>query len=179
MIKSQRLRIFFERNGFAVSTRLAELLGMKVKSVRLFFVYASFTTLIGGFVLYLTLAFWLKLKDLIYTKRTSVLIYNDVVLQNPLFRALLLLVLILLFGITGFYITTPDFSFFDALYMTVITLSTVGYTEVEGFSDQGRSFAVAFILVAFVVVAIAIRFIVESLFSQWNLNYWKQKKIRS
>lgn len=63
---------FFERNGFAVSTRLAELLGMKVKSVRLFFVYASFTTLIGGFVLYLTLAFWLKLKDLIYTKRTSV-----------------------------------------------------------------------------------------------------------
>jgi len=72
MIKSQRLRIFFERNGFAVSTRLAELLGMKVKSVRLYFVYASFTTLIGGFVLYLTLAFWLKLKDLIYTKRTSV-----------------------------------------------------------------------------------------------------------
>ena len=72
MIKSQCLRIFFERNGFAVSTRLAELPGMQVKSVRLFFVYASFTTLIGGFVLYLTLAFWLKLKDLIYTKRTSV-----------------------------------------------------------------------------------------------------------
>ncbi|MBL6870693.1 MAG: PspC domain-containing protein [Flavobacteriaceae bacterium] len=72
MIKPQRLRIFFERNGFAVSTRLAELLGMKVKSVRLFFIYASFTTLIGGFVLYLTLAFWLKLKYLLYTKRTSV-----------------------------------------------------------------------------------------------------------
>ena len=72
MIKPQRLRIFFERNGFAVSTRLADLLGMKVKSVRLFFIYASFTTLIGGFVLYLTLAFWLKLKDLLYTKRTSV-----------------------------------------------------------------------------------------------------------
>ena len=72
MVKPQRLRIFFERNGFAVSTRLAELLGMKVKSVRLFFIFASFTTLIGGFVLYLTLAFWLKLKDLLYTKRTSV-----------------------------------------------------------------------------------------------------------
>ena len=72
MIKSQRLRIFFERNGFAVSTRLAELLGMKVKSVRLFFIYASFTTLVGGFILYLILAFWLKLKDMIYTKRTSV-----------------------------------------------------------------------------------------------------------
>jgi phage shock protein PspC (stress-responsive transcriptional regulator) len=47
-------------------------LGMKVKSVRLFFIYASFTTLIGGFLIYLTLAFWLKLKDMIHTKRSSV-----------------------------------------------------------------------------------------------------------
>jgi len=72
MIISNRIRIFFERNGFAVSTRMAEVLGRKVKSVRLFFIYASFATLVGGFVLYLTLAFWLRLKDLIYTKRTSV-----------------------------------------------------------------------------------------------------------
>ena len=72
MKKTQKLRIFLERNGFRVSTRLAELLGMKAKSVRLFFIYASFTTIIGGFLLYLILAFWLKLKDLIYSKRTSV-----------------------------------------------------------------------------------------------------------
>ncbi|MDA7570912.1 PspC domain-containing protein [Flavobacteriaceae bacterium] len=72
MLKQKRIRLFFERNGFAVSTRLAEVLGMKVKSVRLFFIYASFTTLIGGFLIYLTLAFWLKLKDMIYTKRSSV-----------------------------------------------------------------------------------------------------------
>ncbi|MFL2604116.1 MAG: PspC domain-containing protein [Flavobacteriaceae bacterium] len=72
MKKTQKLRIFLERNGFRVSSRLAELLGMKVKSVRLFFIYASFTTIIGGFLLYLILAFWLKLKDLIYSKRTSV-----------------------------------------------------------------------------------------------------------
>ena len=68
----QKIRLFFERNGFAVSTRLAELLGMKVKSVRLFFIYASFTTLVGGFLLYLVLAFWIKLKDMIYAKRSSV-----------------------------------------------------------------------------------------------------------
>ncbi|MGB1020907.1 MAG: PspC domain-containing protein [Flavobacteriaceae bacterium] len=66
------LRLFFERHGFAVSTRLAELLGMKVKNVRLFFIYASFTTLVGGFILYLILGFWLKMKDMIYTKRSSV-----------------------------------------------------------------------------------------------------------
>jgi phage shock protein PspC (stress-responsive transcriptional regulator) len=66
------LRNFFEKYGFAVSTRLADSLGMNVKSVRLFFIYASFTTIVGGFIIYLTLAFWLKLKDMIYTNRTSV-----------------------------------------------------------------------------------------------------------
>ena len=72
MSQFNTLRHFFEKYGFAVSTRLADFLGMNVKSVRLFFIYASFTTLVGGFLIYLTLAFWLKLKDLINTKRTSV-----------------------------------------------------------------------------------------------------------
>ncbi|MGM0634472.1 MAG: PspC domain-containing protein [Bacteroidota bacterium] len=66
------LRYFFERHGFYVSTRLADRLGMKVKSVRLFFIYLSFATFGFGFGLYLIMAFWLKLKDLLYTKRTSV-----------------------------------------------------------------------------------------------------------
>ncbi|MGC6478764.1 MAG: PspC domain-containing protein [Flavobacteriaceae bacterium] len=68
----EKLQNYAVQNGFAVCTRLADFLGMKVKSVRLFFVYASFTTLVGGFLAYLTLAFWLKLKDMIFTKRTSV-----------------------------------------------------------------------------------------------------------
>lgn len=67
-----KIRYFFERNGFAVSSRLADRLGMRAKSVRLFFIYISFATLGVGFALYLTFAFWLKLKDLFYTKRSSV-----------------------------------------------------------------------------------------------------------
>ena len=59
MSQFNTLRHFFEKYGFAVSTRLADFLGMNVKSVRLFFIYASFTTLVGGFLIYLTLAFWL------------------------------------------------------------------------------------------------------------------------
>ncbi|HIB36079.1 PspC domain-containing protein [Mesonia sp.] len=66
------IRYYFERNGFYVSSRMADRLGMRVKSVRLFFIYVSFATFGVGFAIYLTLAFWLKLKDLIYTKRTSV-----------------------------------------------------------------------------------------------------------
>ncbi|RMB56278.1 PspC domain-containing protein [Dokdonia sinensis] len=66
------IRHFFEKHGFYVSSRLADRLGMRAKNVRLFFIYVSFATLGVGFALYLTFAFWLKLKDFVYTKRTSV-----------------------------------------------------------------------------------------------------------
>ncbi|CAM1347383.1 MULTISPECIES: PspC domain-containing protein [Tenacibaculum] len=65
-------RHFFERNGFYVSSRLADRLGMRAVNVRLFFIYISFVTIGLSFGLYLTLAFLLRLKDMIYTKRTSV-----------------------------------------------------------------------------------------------------------
>ncbi|WP_205881685.1 PspC domain-containing protein [Leeuwenhoekiella sp. ZYFB001] len=66
------IRHFFERNGFYVSSRLADRLGIRAKNVRLFFIYLSFATAGLWFAVYLVLAFWLKLKDLVYTKRTSV-----------------------------------------------------------------------------------------------------------
>lgn len=66
------IRHYFEKRGFFVSSRLADRLGMRAKNVRLFFIYVSFATLGAGFALYLTVAFWLRLKDLIYTKRSSV-----------------------------------------------------------------------------------------------------------
>jgi hypothetical protein len=63
---------FFEKNGFYVAQRLADNLGMRATQVRLFFVYITFITVGLGFGFYLTLAFILKLKDFIYTKRSSV-----------------------------------------------------------------------------------------------------------
>lgn len=66
------VRHFFERNGFGVFSRLADRLGMHAKNVRIFFIYISFVTVGLSFGFYLTLAFLMKLKDLIYTKRSSV-----------------------------------------------------------------------------------------------------------
>lgn len=66
------IRHYFEKYGFYVCSRLADRLGMRASNVRLFFIYISFFTMGLGFGIYLTLAFWLKLKDMIHTKRTSV-----------------------------------------------------------------------------------------------------------
>lgn len=67
-----KLKYFFEKHGFHVSSRLADKLGMRASNVRIFFIYISFVTVGLGFGVYLTLAFWIRLKDLIRGKRTSV-----------------------------------------------------------------------------------------------------------
>lgn len=66
------VRYFFERHGFGVFTRLANRLGMRAKNVRIYFIYVTFFTVGLSFGFYLTLAFLLKLKDMVYTKRSSV-----------------------------------------------------------------------------------------------------------
>jgi phage shock protein PspC (stress-responsive transcriptional regulator) len=67
-----KLKFFLEKHGFHVSSRLADKLGMRANSVRLFFIYISFVTVGLGFGIYLILAFWIRLKDLVRAKRTSV-----------------------------------------------------------------------------------------------------------
>jgi phage shock protein PspC (stress-responsive transcriptional regulator) len=66
------LRTIMEKYGFYVSTRVAEKLGIKARSVRITFIYFTFATLGAGFAVYLIMAFWIKMKDLVYTKRSSV-----------------------------------------------------------------------------------------------------------
>jgi phage shock protein PspC (stress-responsive transcriptional regulator) len=66
------IRYFFERHGFGVFARFADRLGIRAKNVRMYFIYLSFFTVGLSFGLYLTLAFLMRLKDLVYTKRSSV-----------------------------------------------------------------------------------------------------------
>ena len=63
---------YFQKRGFEVSRRIAERLVIRARVVRTTFIYLTFVTLGFGFALYLFLAFWVKIKDLLYTKRTSV-----------------------------------------------------------------------------------------------------------
>jgi len=66
------LKYFLEKRGFEVSSRFGDRLGTSPSSIRLFFIYLTFVTFGLSTGLYLILAFLLKLKDMIITKRTSV-----------------------------------------------------------------------------------------------------------
>lgn len=56
-----------------------------------------------------------------------------------------MLVLTILIGTAG-YIIIENLSFLEALYMTVITISTVGFAEVKPLSEAGRIFTIILIL---------------------------------
>lgn len=67
-----QILVYFQQRGFEVCRRIAERLGIRARVVRTTFIYLTFVTLGFGFALYLFLAFWLGIKDLVYTKRNSV-----------------------------------------------------------------------------------------------------------
>ena len=56
-----------------------------------------------------------------------------------------LIILIISFGIIG-YMSIEGWSFFDSLYMTIITLTTVGYKEVHDLSLKGQLFTILLII---------------------------------
>jgi voltage-gated potassium channel len=62
-----------------------------------------------------------------------------------LFTGLLVFALLLTTG-TGGYMIIERWSFFDALYMTVITITTVGYGEVRPLDTEGRIFTIFLVL---------------------------------
>lgn len=59
---------------------------------------------------------------------------------------LLIPLLLVLIGTVGYEALEEEYTFFDSLYMTVITLSTIGYMEVHPLSTQGRVFTMVLIL---------------------------------
>ena len=65
--------------------------------------------------------------------------------QRRLILVLLAFVAVIFIGVAG-YMTIEHYSFLDALFMTVITLSTVGYEVVRPLSQGGKIFSVFLII---------------------------------
>ena len=67
-----RLKFLVEYNLYGVCTRIGERLQMPIKSIRLFFIYTSCLTIGSPLILYMVLAFWIKLKDYVRGSRNPV-----------------------------------------------------------------------------------------------------------
>src|SRR5216684_5192598 len=65
------------------------------------------------------------------------------------------------------YVTIEHYPLLDAVYMTVITLTTVGYGEVHPLSPAGRAFTIGLITVGLGTVTAVIGSALDLLFGQY------------
>jgi len=106
-------------------------------------------------------------------------------INNPLIKlfrskintAFLLLLTILIIGVIGFKVMS-GYSWLDALYMTVITITTVGFGEVSPLDEEAKIFTIFLILTSFVVVGYSIKVITEYILTKNNVEELKQKKMQ-
>ncbi len=68
-------------------------------------------------------------------------------LRDPEFRALLALVLGILLAGTLFYAKVEDWSWLDALYFSVVTLTTVGYGDLAPKQPISKIFTMVYLFV--------------------------------
>jgi voltage-gated potassium channel len=95
---------------------------------------------------------------------------------SRLYYPLGILVLIVVAGIVGF-MAIEQFTFFEAFYMTVITVATVGFQEVHPLSEAGRMFTVTLIITSFGTFAYAITSITRYIMDGEFREYFKTKRL--
>lgn len=97
--------------------------------------------------------------------------------RSKFFTAVALLVFVFLLGVVG-YQYFGDYSFIDAAYMTVITITTVGFSEVRPLDNDAKVFTIVLILSSVFIVAYAITVITEYVLVRSTPQQLKLKKMK-
>ncbi|PCJ92656.1 MAG: potassium channel protein [Flavobacteriaceae bacterium] len=98
--------------------------------------------------------------------------------RSKLLFALFLMGLVLLTGVFG-YRHISDYSWVEALYMTIITVTTVGFSEVRPLDADGQMFTVFLIVTSIFIFGYAISVITEYMLSRNSLQLLKNKKVKN
>ena len=99
------------------------------------------------------------------------------IFQSKLYKALLLLFLVIFIGVIGYMYLSED-SFINALYMTIITITTVGFGTVHPLNEQEKLFTIFLILMSVVIVGYVASLLTEYIASGELLNKLKFKKVQ-
>ncbi len=96
--------------------------------------------------------------------------------QTKIYLALSLMFLVLLTGMLT-YKFAFNFSVIDSIYMTVITISTVGFKEVEPLTSAEKLFTSGLIVTSIFIMGYAISVITEYILSKNNIGNLRQKRV--
>lgn len=96
--------------------------------------------------------------------------------RSKIYMAITLMFSILLVGSLGYHFIA-DYPWLDAVYMTIITITTVGYNEVGPMDVKSKIFTISLIISSVFILAYAISVITEYIFSRNQLQLLKSKKV--
>lgn len=97
--------------------------------------------------------------------------------RSKLFIALFLLLLIFLTGVLWFKVIS-GYSLIDAVYMTVITITTVGFAEVKPLGPFDKIFTSVFIIFSFFILGYVISVITEYILNKNNIGNLRKNRVQ-
>lgn len=99
------------------------------------------------------------------------------VVKTKLYISLVLLTIVLIIGISGFIIISNE-SFIDSLYMTVITMSTVGFGTLHELNQEEKLFTIFLIILSIAVYGYSVTALTEYLANDNFFQLLKYKKMQ-
>ncbi|MCH2491059.1 MAG: NAD-binding protein [Flavobacteriales bacterium] len=99
------------------------------------------------------------------------------IFQSKIWGALFLLLVVFMAGVLG-YRFFSEYTWIDAFYMTVITITTVGYGAVQPLEPMEKVFTSILIISSIFIVGYAISVITEYILSNNNIGNLRQKRVR-
>lgn len=98
--------------------------------------------------------------------------------RSKLYLALSLTLAVVLCGTIGYrYIS--DYTWIDALYMTIITMATVGFKEVHPLDDTSKIFTVFLIVASVFILGFAISVLTEYILGRNSMQLLKKKRVKN
>jgi len=96
---------------------------------------------------------------------------------SNLYRVLLLFLLVIIIGVLGYMYLSND-TFVNALYMTIITITTVGFGEIHPLSQDEKLFTIFLILMSIVILGLIASVITQYVASDELFERIKFKKVQ-
>jgi len=97
--------------------------------------------------------------------------------KTKLYISISLLLIVMSIGVLGYMLISND-TFINSLYMTIITMTTVGFGEVHPLNNTEKVFTIFLILVSIVVYGYAVSALTEYLANGKILQRLKYKKVQ-
>lgn len=85
---------------------------------------------------------------------------------------------VLVFGVLGFKMISPEYTWIESLFMAVITISTVGFGEVHPSDEIGKLFTVLLIIISISIYAYVVSIVSEYIAQGRFFNELKKKKMQ-